>query len=366
MQAAYVATARWMTALGLAESMALLSPFLSSSNNTSSTTGATSLSNRPFAGAVLRRAFSIGSSGVILQYKNCKIKEALFALLSVAMPVEASQKSLLLSSLVPHLLDAAIPQLRGESSSGSPAASALLSLVVHEACPPEAIIEVMQQRLSGQGQPSLPGQSAETALKQVLVSSDILQRLIKARQGAQATVRDPLLKTLQSPSGASTRKPPLQQDHQTKAMDLVSEESTRATTPACAPDVSTSMPCSDGSPVVLSTRSQRIQRSSGAGFATLRRQPVSPREELYQELRGRVESNILLLMFPSHGSSAAGGSKQGVPQLSQLKALYDAWKPLFGIECDAAVSAGQSESRMHPLQGEKSITDLLLKWIAYW
>ncbi|CDI75659.1 EF-hand domain-containing protein 1, related [Eimeria praecox] len=364
MQAAYIATAKWMTALGLAESMALLNPFLSSSSNSSA--GATSISQRPLSGTVLRRPFSIGASGVMLQNKSNKIREALFALLAVAMPVDPSQKSLLLLSLVPHLLDAVLPQLRGESAVGSSAANALLSLVVHEACPPESIVEVMQQRMSGQGLQSLAGHSPEAALKQLLVPSDTLKLLLKAQQEIQASLRDPLLKAAQSPSTASTKQTQLQQqDHQQKAVDLVSEESTRATTPAVASDAPTAVPCTDVSPSILSTRSQRIQRSSGAGFVTLRRQPASLREELYQEFRGRVESSLLLLMFPSHGSSAAGSNKQIVPQLSQLKSVYDAWKPLFGTDCNEAFSPGQSGSRMHPLQGEKCITDLLLKWIAF-
>ena len=361
MQAAYIATAKWMTALGLADSLTLLSPFLSSSNSSSAMS--TSVSQRPLAGAVLRRPFSIGLSGAMLQQKNSKIREALFALLGVVMPMESSQKSLLLLSLVPHLLDAVLPQLRGESNVGSSAANSLLSLV-HEACPSESIVEVMQQRLSGQ---PLAGQSAEAALKQLLVPSETLMLLLKAQQEVQASLRDPLWKTGYSPSSTSTRKAQLQQqDSHHKAMDLVSEESTRATTPAVAPDASAGALSSDVSPLVLSTRSQRIQRSSGAGFATLRRQPVSLREELYHELRGRVESNLLLLMFPSHGSSVVGSNKQAVPELSQLKSVCDAWKPLFGMEGGASVSAGQSESRIHPLQGEKSITDLLLKWIAFW
>ncbi|CDJ29919.1 uncharacterized protein EMH_0005080 [Eimeria mitis] len=365
MQAAYIATAKWMTALGLVDSMTLLNPFLSSSStgsSSSSNSGATSVSQRPFAGAVLRRAFSVGLSGVMLQHRNTKIREALFALFCVALPVEPSQKSALLSSLVPHLLDAVVPQLRGEGAASSSAASAMLSLLVHDGCSPESIVEAMQLRLQGQGLHPLAAPSAEATLNQNLLPAETLKLLLKARQEVHASLREPLVKTALSPTAATARK---LQEHQQKAMDFVSEESTRATTPAVAPEASPGITCADASPMIVSTRSQRIQRSSGSGFATLRRQPISLREELYQEFKGRVESNLLMLMFPSHGaSSAAGSSKQGGPHLAQLKSVYDAWKPLFGMEGDATVPTEPSSPRMHPLQGEKSITDLLLKWIS--
>lgn len=365
MQAAYIATAKWMVALGLEDSLALLSPFLCSNSNAAAALSATQKSS---AGTVLRRPFAVASSGWNSQPKTPKIRDTLFSLMALVMPVDPSQQGLLLLALVPHLLDALQPQQRSDSLVSSSAASTLLSLVAHEAASPESIVEVMQQRTTGHGAHAASALPPEAALKQLLIPAESLALLLRARQETRASSQSPLLRTLPLPTKTSSKTPHLQQQEQQeqpKGEDVVSEESIQATTPAIIAEASTAIPAAELSSVLLSTRSQRIHRSSGAGFVTVRRQPFSVREELHQELKNRFESSLLLLMFPPSSSSATQ-NKQAVPELSQLRAIYDEWKRIFDPGNNAAASSREDGSPMPPLTGEQSITDILLKWIAFW
>lgn len=355
-QAAYLATAKWLTALGVVDSLPLLQCFLSSSNNWGNT------SHRSFVGAALRRPFSIGASGHASQPKNTKIRDALFALMALAMPVEPTQEPALLQGLVPHLLDALQPQLRAEAAAESSPASALLSLLIHECCRPEIVVEMLQQRQAGQSATSAPLQLTDATLSSLLVSPDTVKLLVQVRQDISVLLASPLTSSLPIKAQAE----PAQQEQQ-KSQDVCTEETQHAATPAATPDSQTGNACTESSVAPLSTRSQRVQRSSGAALVTARRTQYSLRDDLYQELKGRLDSGLLALMFPpTTAASSTSGSRQAAPQLLQLKAAYDAWTGILCLGGNASVPHEQQAALKYPLQGDQSITDLLLKWIALW
>ncbi|KAL8424945.1 hypothetical protein Efla_007247 [Eimeria flavescens] len=356
-QLAHLATAKWFNAVGVDESLPLLQPFLSSSISGGVAAASPALHKGSLGSAALRRAFYVGHSANASPQRNAKLRDALFNILVLTMPMDASSKAPLMQALIHSLLDALLPQSRADETAEVSPASVLITLLTSEGGHREVVKEVLKQRQIGQNSPSPDPPSAESALNSVLVSGKLIKLLVQARQSLRDSYSCPIKPSQEIKAQSDSM-------HQ-KPGDLCKEERPRIT-PISAPVSPTESASLGSSTAGLSTRSQRIQKSSGGGFVTARRHQGYMRDELYNELKGRLDPQLFLLMFPPSSAATAGGGRQvGIPQLAQLKGALEAWQDLFRVNENSPDSQHQQGGLRHPLHGEQSITDLMLRWIAF-
>ncbi|KAL8271091.1 hypothetical protein Esti_004945 [Eimeria stiedai] len=355
LQVAHLATAKWFIALGVDDSLPLLQAFLSSSSAPGGTVTHLGSHKMALGSAILRRAFSIGPLGAAVSHKNTKVRDALLNILALTMPMKPQAGNASVPPLIQSILDMLLPQPRADAAAGFSPASVLLSLLTYQGGQRGVIEEVLQQRQTGQGSPT-GAHSTKSVLNSLLVPEETIRLLMEERRGLRALFR---LSLSSSPQNGE-----LSETSQQRDQEPCKDERIRMP-PASAP-ISPTEASRAPSTTFLSTRSQRIQRSSGAGFVTARRHQSCIRDDLYNELKGRLDPSLLLLMFPVCGSLAtAGGRQASMPQLAQLKGAYEMWTKMLHVDCSSTEAKQEHGNPSFPLHGEQSITDLLLKWIAF-
>lgn len=343
--------------MGIVDSLPLIEPLFAACGAAEGS-AASFVSQRLPTGPALRRGLTVGSAGAASQPKSNKLRDTLYSLMAVTIAMEPAGETALLQGLVPHLVDALPPQQRSDSVASPPPARVLLTLLVYEGRHGERIAEIVQQRQRPQGPQSVGPQSADSLLTCLLLPADSLKHLLRTRQEIRPLHASALeVSSFQSAQTEAAHQPAQGHSH---------EEAIRLATPRL-PDPPAGAAGAATGAAPLSTRSQRMQRSSAAAFIGGRRQQGHLKDELHNELKGRLEPSLLSLMFPLSGSSPqAAGSRQGAPQLPQLKAACDIWKNLFCTDTKPSTAQQQQQIITPPLRGEHSITDLLLKWIAFW
>ncbi|KAL8446603.1 hypothetical protein Emag_004710 [Eimeria magna] len=355
LQVAHLATAKWFVAVGVDDSLPLLQSFLSSHSVPGDTITQLGSQKMTQGSAFLRKPFSIGHSGTAVPHKTTKVRDAVLSLLALTMPMKPQARSASILPLIQSLLDSLLQQPRADAAAGLSSAKVLLSLLTYQGGQRGLIEEVLQQRQSGQG-PSTGAHPTEHVLSSILLPEEAIKPLIEARQGLKVSF------SLSSNSSSHVRE--LSELSQQRHQEPCKDEKIRIT-PVSAPNSPTAASAAP-STTLLSTRSQRIQRSSGAGFVTARRHQSCIRDDLYNELKGRLDPSLLLLMFPVSGSPAsAGGRQAAMPQLAQLKGIHEIWSKMLHVDDRVSDAKQEHGSPNFPLHGEQSITDLLLKWIAF-
>lgn len=332
-EAAYIATAKCMRAVGVDVCLPILSQLL--------------LSHKEFAAdASCQLASTAPSHRLSLNPKSPRGAEAAFsvgqllALVAASLPLEQASPEALAASLLPPLC--AFLLNGAQQSEDAAAAKAVLSLAARQVST-EALAELLREASAKAGR-TLTATEAKEVLAQSLLPAKAVEAIVRSRRLAEMHEEHPM----------AAGSIPFQQVETQLKTNPTSRDFPQSDAAAGA-----SRSQREGK-APLEAGSTHFVSSSGS------RRPQQPnlRENFFADLRGRLNGELFEALFrgtPGGAPTGSGGSSW-LPSVENLREVQAKWRSAFE---EGSPGGGAAELRAL-FDGEPSVAHLLLQWISCW